>query len=429
MIKMSNDIKNQELIVTNDPRAELSGISFSPRYTQKPNVTEIQNTGFWFMPTTGIFHKEESLENVRNDVPVVTHEILNIYEQREVENQIKQSGNIDGYSGNGGWSDEYYPTALLIEAEKNAALKAGHRKTGFEIIDGLRQSGKITSDLFANVKSTVLASRVVGISPIDHVLKSLITTNRVDRIDQKYYKFNAPDNQVQDMGYFNIPEGTIGAYVEDTSAIAPYGWTYGVTEDYYMQPYDVDPLGDLTRLLPSRVALFENKKIATAINAIAADTGGASFTAKTSGVYTNNAYDIIYAKIAAIGALERANPTTLISQRVHLLDYLRNQSDRYDYAAQVTGPAGLFSGIQTNVTNLGGVRWGFDNLITTNQLTILDPTWFYYNEGPSRLSTVVNNLTNVRQTMFKKWGAVKILTFGISAAGSFEGFRKIDTIA
>lgn len=420
--------KFERTITTNSDRVLEQGITFSNRVTPIPtHVTEIPGTGYWFDPVTGQFHKEESLLDVKDDVPRVTHEILNIYEQQESE-RLRQSGN--SVMGNGGWTDEYYPKAYLVNEEVKAARKSGNRKTVFTILDGLRQSGKITSDDFANVKSAVLASKVMGISPISHVLKQLITTNRVNRIDQKYYKFNAADNQIQDMGYFNIPEGTIGAYESDTAAIAPYGYSWGVTEDYFMQPYDVNPLQDNTSLFGSRLDLFENKKIAAALNLLAVDTGGASLTAKSAeGVYTNNGYDIIFNKISAIGLLERANPTTIITQRKTLVDYLKNQQGLFENTFNTIGPAGPFSGIVSGVTNLGGMRWGYDNLITLNTMIILDPEWFIYNEGPQRLSTVVNNLTNVRQTMFKKWGAFKIVTFGITAAGSQESFRKIDTLA
>jgi len=415
-------------ITNNSERVNEQGYVFTQRLTPVVPYTEIPNTAYWIDPVTGILHKEESLENVRNNVPMQTHKIVNLYESKQAE-KIRQSGNPDGYSGNGGWTDEYYPKILLIHAEQNAARKAGKPSGLLTIMDGLRQSAKITGDDYANVKATVLPSKVMGISPISHILKQMVSTNRTDRIDQKYYKFNAPDGQIQDMGYWNIPEGVIGEYVSDTSAIAPYGYTWGVTEDYFFTSYEVDPLGDLTSLLPSRLELFENTKIATALNALASDTGGVSFTALTGEHFTNNAYDVVESKVIAIGELERANPTSILTQRKTLKDYERNQLGDARTTTSVTGPANMFSGIVTGVTNLDGMRWGYDNLITLNDMIIFDPEWFIWNEGPQRLSTVVNNLTNVKQTLFKKWGGFKIVTFGISAAGSQESFRKIDTLA
>lgn len=430
-MKMSQEYK--QIITNNSERVNETGYVFSQRLTPFIPYSEIPDTSYWVNSISGILHKEESLENVKVSkdgatVPMETHKIVNIYESIEAD-KMKQSGNVDGYYGNGGWTDEYYPKIQLIHAAQEAERKAGHNSNLLVVMDKLRQSGKITGDDYANVKTTVPVSKVMGISPISHILKQIVSINRTDRIDQKYYKFNAPTGQVQDMGYWNIPEGVMGQYVSDTSAIAPYGWSWGVTEDYFMQSYEVDPLGDLTSLLPSRMELFENTKIATAINALAVDTGGASFTALTGEHFTNNAYDILAAKIEAIGELERANPTVILSQRKHLKDYERNQfSGDPRLSRDITGPSGMFAGIVTGVTNLDGIRWGYDNLITANQLTMLDPNWFIYNEGPQRLSTVVNNLTNVKQTLFKKWGGFKIVTFGISAAGSQENHRKIDTI-
>lgn len=421
-------MSQEQIITNNSDKVNEQGYVFTQRLTPVVPYSEIPDTAYWIDPVSGMLHKEESIENVRNNVPMQTHKIVNLYESKEAE-KIRQSGNIDGYTGNGGWSDEYYPKILLIHAEQDAARKQGKPSGLLTIMDGLRQAGKITGDDYANVKSTVLPSKVMGISPISHIVKSMVSTNRTDRIDLKYYKFNAPDGEIQEMGYWNIPEGVMGQYVSDTAAIAPYGYSWGVTEDYFMQSYEVDPLGDLTSLLPSRLELFENTKIATAINALAADTGGASFTAITGEHFTNNAYDIIDAKVQAVGLLERANPTSLLSQRVHVKAYERNQLGDARVTTSVTGPSGMFAGIATGVTNLDGMRWGYDNLITTNQLLIFDPNWLVWNEGPQRLSTVVNNLTNVKQTLFKKWAGFKIITFGISAAGSQESFRKIDTIA
>ena len=419
---------SEQIITNNSPKWVEQGFVFSPRISPLVPYTEVPNTAYWIDPVTGIFHKEESIDNIKDNVPIQTHKILNLYEDQQAR-KIKQSGNTDGYRGNGGWTDEYYPKMLLISSEQEAARKAGHSGSLLSVMDGLRQSGKITSDDYANVKSTVLASKTMGISPISHVLKSLVSVNRVNRIDQKYYKYDAPDGQIQDMGYFNLPEGVTGQYGTDTSRIAPYGYTWGVTEDYFMQPYDVDPLGDLQALLPSRLELYENRKIATAINAVTADTGGASFTALTGEHFTNNAYDIIFAKIEAIGAQERANPTTIVTQRKHLKDYERNQLGDARVTTSVTGPSGMFAGVATGVTNLDGMRWGYDTLITTNELTVFDPEWFIWNEGPQRLSTVINNLTNVKQTLFKKWASFKIITFGISAANAYDSMRKINTIA
>lgn len=428
---MSQEYK--QIITNNSERVNETGYVFSQRLTPFVPYSEIPDTSYWINSINGNFHKEESLENVKiskngASVPMETHKIVNLYESIEAD-KIKQSGNLDGYSGNGGWTDEYYPKIQLIYGTLEASRKNGQKKGLLEVMDLLRQSGKLTGDDYANVKAAVPVSKVMGISPISHILKQIVSINRTDRIDQKYYKFNAPDGQIQDMGYWNIPEGVMGQYVSDTSAIAPYGWSWGVTEDYFMQSYEVDPLGDLTALLPSRMELFENTKIASAINALATDTGGASFTALTGEHFTNNAYDTLEAKIAAIGGLERANPTVILSQRKHLKDYERNQeSGDPRLSRAITGPSGMFAGIVTGVTNLDGMRWGYDNLITADTLIMLDPSWFIYNEGPQRLSTVVNNLTNVKQTLFKKWGGFKIITFGISAAGSQESFRKIGTI-
>ena len=61
---------------------------------------------------------------------------------------------------------------------------------------------------------------------------------------------------------------------------------------------------------------------------------------------------------------------------------------------------------------------GFDSLLDktkTGKWWNIDPEWFMLILGPRRLSTVVNNLTQIQQTMFKYWCTFAIFDFGTPA--------------
>ena len=98
---------------------------------------------------------------------------------------------------------ELYPKVQQVyHAFKEGGLKAAKNM--------LVQFGAITGDDFQNVKATLLSSKLLGVTPQQHILTQMVTQEQTNRLDLKVRKWFEPDNQiVQQTGFFNIQGDTM----------------------------------------------------------------------------------------------------------------------------------------------------------------------------------------------------------------------------
>lgn len=392
-------------------------IQNSLRYTPYPeqvlgtrDFSEVPDSAFWI--TKEGLYKEYNKENVVNDnneLRVINGKpLLNFSEFLKAQKLIQ---NGDNYTGLQGIHPEIYP----VIKEIYSAIKTGGRKAG------LLKFGAIDGSDFQNIKATLLSSKLLGIVPLQHILLQMVSQETTNRLDFKVRKWFEPDNQiVESTGFYNIQGSTVKGKFEDaTATVEPMGYKFDVTEDFYFEPYYEDIIGLHTTALQRRLDIVMNLKVATAINALTtADSLSADFEAFTGEHHTTNAVKEIKTRHRTIVKRERSNPNSILSNVETYDRFISNDSMRNEMAqnikTDVTGNS--VNGMVSGLSRLPGIKWGWDTLLDTaddGRILIYDPEWFMFISGPRRLSTVVNNLTRIQQTMLKVWNIFRIFDFGV----------------
>lgn len=372
--------------------------------TEMPSLSEgyreDEKSVVWISSVDNIISRGEEKLNV-GYMPTGDEPIVNFQEYGS-QLALKESGELSDFKGNAGFSDEWYDRMMVAI---NASATGGRNA-----VLGLVESGMLTGDDFATVKSALLALNTT-VTPIrNHVLLELVTRVRSDRLDLRFDDFGGPFDAVnEEMGTWTIPVSFKGGFTTQTMTQKKYGWHLQWSEDFTMQYYDVDVLGYHIRNLAGQMETVMNKKVSALINALSG-TAQASWSAFSGGLSTRNAKIDVKNIAKVVDASLRGSPRVILSNR-----------DVYDsYQTNTTvamGGLGAFANVNYTfgnaiVANTGGfdsIRWGIDDLITTDQYTAFDPRGIVFAEGPQKVAQYEDVRTGIRGTIFKRWFGAKII--------------------
>lgn len=317
---------------------------------------------------------------------------------------IAESGQVyrKDFSGLGGWSKEYYPAAMeVIDAvEKNG------KKRGF---DKIAESGMLTGADFATVKSAIVALKTTTTAIRNHIILEMVTRMSSDRLDLRIDDFAGYDAINEELGVWNMPISGKGGFTSQTITQKKYGWHLQWSEDFTMQVYDVDVMQYHVNALRGQMETVMNKKAVAPINALSG-TAQASWSAATAGLSTRNAKIDIKNIATVVDNSLRGTPRNILSNRA-VYDVFQtnttvqtggvglNQATRFTFGNGIIGGIGGFDSL----------KWGVDDLVTTDRYTIFDPAGILFIDGPQRTAQYEDTRTGIRGTIFKRWFVCKII--------------------
>lgn len=389
----------------------------------------------WYNPITGDLVEEPKGNVINTELQRPNFEkgrlIVNLKEHEK--STRTQDGKLTSFKGNGGFTDETYKHyAALIDIKNKYGRNAG--KAISDIVNGnvnqasLRQFGDINHADFANVVSAVRITKMLGMKYLKHIYTQIVSTENSDRLTIKVGKIDAPDNMIyDDEGFYtSIGDTKKPQFSFDTMGMVSTGFSYGIFDDFFYEQYDIDPLAPISEAYAAQFDNKINKKIADVINALSA-TGSSSLSALTSEHYTNSAADFFDNAINTIETKERAGVNTIISTRKTLRVVIKNLNqnnvnnrDQLSIGTPI-GVNGVLDG-----TPLPGVRWGYDNYNTADQLTMFDNEWFILGYGPRRFVTVRDEIMGNTKTMQRVWNGFKIFTMSLAADTIYSKFSGLD---
>lgn len=320
----------------------------------------------------------------------------------EYGNQIKlkESGKMSDFKGNGGFSDEWYTRMMVaINAQKTGGRKA---------VLGLVESGMLTGDDFSTVKSALLALNTTVTAQRQHVLLELVTRIRSDRLDLRFDDFGGPFDAInEEMGTWTIPVSFKGGFTTQTMTQKKYGWHLQWSEDFTMQFYDVDVLGYHIRNLAGQMDTVMNKKVAAIINALSG-TAQASWSAFAGGLSTRNAKNDVKNIATVVDNSMRGTPQIILSNRAVYDSWQTNTTVAFGGLGALAGTGYTFgNAVVAGTPGFDSIRWGIDDLITTDQYTVFDPRGLVFVEGPQKVAQYEDVRTGIKGTIFKRWFGAK----------------------
>ena len=382
----------QNQLVTLPPKhTEMA--SLSEGYREKPNsavwISDKSNT---------ISVGEEELEVGYQ--PTFENVIVN-FDEYNKQHKLKESGKINDYKGNGGFTQEWEPKVKqVIHAWK---------KGGKRLVNKLAESGVLTGADFATVKSALLALKTTTTAIRNHVLTEMVTQLQSDRLDVRFDDFAGFDAINEEIGVWNIPLSGKGGFTTQTVSQKKYGWHLQWSEDFTMQYYDVDVMAYHVNALRGQMETVMNKKVAAEFNALSG-TAQASWSAFSGGLSTRNAKIDVKNIATTVDNSLRGSPRAIVSNRAVYDVYQTNTSVAMGGLGAFAGVQYTFgNGIVTNSPGFDSIRWGIDDLITTDQYTVYDPVGIVFINGPQRTAQYEDVRTGLRGTIFKRWFRAKII--------------------
>lgn len=329
--------------------------------------------------------------------------------------EMKQSGDISDAPGTQGINPEIYDDFVTLD---KYAKKYGHRGMDYVKDQIIQQSGPIQYDDFANVKKVRDAIFFYGKAYRNHILTQMVSQQTTNYLDFRAIRFTPPDNQIwDDMGFYALPEMTKGQYAEVSRALKSQAYLFSITEDFYYNDYQVNPIADHQRALNAEVDLALNNKIAGVIKAIAS-AGNTDWTTLNASnlITTNDPSEVMRGFATTIIKKDRWNVDSVLSNYGSILKYIRNQHVNGDISdqANVARPS-LLTGIANNVKFLDGIKWGWDDLIeesTDNKFILYASEAFKLTLGPRKVARVTDPISGTITNLVRYWCDFNIYTFG-----------------
>jgi hypothetical protein len=113
---------------------------------------------------------------------------------------------------------------------------------------------------------------------------------------------------------------------------------------------------------------------------------------------------------AVVDAALRGSPKVILSNRAVYDAYTTNTTVQPGGVSSFAGVSfGFGNEIVGNVGGFSSVRWGIDDLVTTDQFTTYDPSGILFVDGPQRTAQYEDTRTGIRGTIFKRWFVAKII--------------------
>jgi hypothetical protein len=388
-----------------EPRQKLVPLPFkhTSMVSLSPTYRELPDTQLWISNVTKLITKGETHDSVGYK-PTFSQPIVNYDEYaKQAVGVIGESGQImrSDFKGNGGWSDEMYPKAMEVIG--------AWQKGGKRAVVQLGESGMLTGSDFATVKSALLALKVTTTQIRNHVLLELVTRINSDRLDLRIDDFAGFDAINEELGVWNIPVSGKGGFTSQTFSQKKYGWHLQWSEDFNMAVYDVDVMQYHVNALRGQMDTVRNKKVAAPINALSG-TAQASWSAFSGGLSTRNAKIDVKNIATVVDNSLRGSPRVIVSNRAVYDVFQTNTTVAPGGLGALAGTNYTFgNGVIGDIGGFSSIRWGIDDLITTDQYTVYDPAGIVFVDGPTRTAQYEDTRTGIRGTLFKQWFVAKII--------------------
>lgn len=378
---------------------------YTPMVTTSEGYRENADSVLWISNVTKLITKGEVPLSVGYR-PTFAQPIVNYEEYAKAAiPQVGESGLVQpldpNFKGNAGWSNEMYPKAMMVI---DAWAKGGKRA-----VNELGESGMLTGSDFATVKSALTALKTTTTAIRNHILLELVTHINSDRLDLRIDDFAGFDAINEELGVWNIPLSGKGGFTSQTFSQKKYGWHLQWSEDFTMQVYDVDVMQYHVNALRGQMETVRNKKVAAPINALSG-TAQASWSGFAAGLSTRNAKIDVKNIATVVDNSLRGSPRVIVSNRAVWDVFQSNTTVQPGGLGALANVRYTFgNGVIANIGGFDSIRWGVDDLITTDQYTVFDPAGIVFVDGPTRTAQYEDTRTGIRGTLFKQWFVAKII--------------------
>jgi hypothetical protein len=323
------------------------------------------------------------------------------YETYAKQHALVESGKQSDFKGTAGMSKQWYPKIMEVVS----AWKTGGKRA----VNKLAESGMLTGADFATVKSALLALKTTETPIRNHILLEMVTRMQSDRLDLRIDDFAGFDAINEELGVWTIPLSGKGGFTSQTFSQKKYGWHLQWSEDFTMAYYDVDVMGYHVRALRGQMEKVMNQKIAALFNALSATAQG-SWSAFSGGLSTRNAKIDVKNIATVVDNTMRGTPQNIVSNRAVYDVYQSNTTVQPGGLGAYANVRYTFgNGIITGTPGFDSIRWGVDDLITTDRYTVFDPAGIVFVDGPQRTAQYEDSRTGIRGTIFKRWFVAKII--------------------
>lgn len=373
--------------------------SLSETYREKPNSqlwisSDVKNT---------IIAKGEEELSIGYQ-PTWKEPVVNAHEYAaQAIGNVGESGQIykKDFYGLGGWSPEYYPKAMEVIDAWERGGKQGVQKIG--------ESGMLTGADFATVKSAIVALKTTTTQIRNHIILEMVTRMQSDRLDLRIDDFAGYDAINEELGVWNMPISGKGGFTSQTISQKKYGWHLQWSEDFTMQVYDVDVMQYHVNALRGQMDTVMNKKAVAPINALSG-TAQASWSAFSGGLSTRNAKIDVKNIATVVDNSLRGSPRNILSNRAVFDVFQTNTTVQPGGLGALAAVRYTFgNGIVTGIGGFDSIKWGVDDLVTTDRYTAYDPAGILFIDGPQRTAQYEDTRTGIRGTIFKRWFVAKII--------------------
>jgi hypothetical protein len=372
----------------------------------------VRSQAFWYDPERKVITAGE-YSGIRPGFD--NHPIAWEQEGFEHVKNLVQSGNYTDAIGFklAGYNPEYHELIKQYNDVKKSFAKGD--KNALE--RNLQQGGTLERKDYLNIKTLQAESRLVLGKPPANILLSLADRVATTEFSFKWYTVsNAYDMVHKKIHELEVPFTGTPKFASDTASLDLYGGHIGTTWEFRNETFDVNVFDTVVQIWNGQMDRARNEALADEINAVTAAPGGGDWDAQTSNANTTNPVPELAALADNVNGTNKGTASVILSKRNVYRAYISSTPWVIGTTIGIASP--IVNSIPYNssvnfvsgtVPLFDGFRWGVDDLITAEEISVLDPSTLRFWDGPQRTLTYANTQTEIEGTIYKAYFAAKIL--------------------
>lgn len=408
MAQVTSYSEDDSNVITNNSTERLSPIEQQKIIARQGGY--IHSDAYWYNPIDENIYRGEFSEKRPNWDR--TNVVLNTQRNKEVAGLYKKGNYTDAIGmQTAGYSDEMYPKVMEF-LEVNRKISAGDKNA---LENNLAQGGMLTRQDYINVKTLQTESRIVLAKPEAHVLlDNIVERVATNEFSFKWYKIDSPYDaivkKVSDQQVFHT--GSL-KYSTDTATLDIYGAELGTTWEFRQETFDIPVYQNHLQNLEGQFDRARNEAVAEVINAVSGTEGG-NWASKTNNANNENPVDDLELLADTINATRIGTANTIVSNKKVWRTFRSStpwiQGNTVGVQSPVVNALPYQSAINfvvQQVPQFEGFKWVVDDLITAEEVSVLDPRSIRFWDGPQRTITWSHTQTDEEGVIYKAYFAAK----------------------
>jgi hypothetical protein len=391
---------------------------YTPMHSKSPGYRETSEP-VWYNPQTKVFAVGEYSEIE----PKWHNWVMNVREYALRQKQVKSAGVDSDPMGTklAGLNPNFYSLAHELMEAVDKANAAGEKDYSKYIQSAsIKSAAILRREDFTALKTIMPQTKIIAVTPQQHVLKDLITIDNSGEFLTKIYSWDGPfDMWQENLAEMSVPDITgYPSFTSQTVGMERLGLHYAMSNEFIAEQFDFNIKDFVVKNIAGQIDIVINKKIADVLNA-STFTGYGDWSAKTGTTSTRDPAADINAEADKLFNTNKSQGMKIVTNRAAFNIFKQNTWIN-NYGTVSFKPFNYTYGNDryTDITGFPGLEWTVDSFISNQKFILFDPTAIYAAQMPTRTVDYKDQFETHQGTIIRQNFVVKNIDSSRTLGGS-----------